>query len=158
MSQGCVDLVVGGHLHVRVGPNRVEGENGNVGYTYTTGTTGGAAYAIAIGSKPRRDAMISLVTYADGPPVAIQSVLLQTNGVFRVAEPVELDLGPAAPEPSVESGVKSRGSPAPTPLTREVALAPARWQLWSLEVGVVVTRGGSCGRHPARGPHDSPRE
>lgn len=94
LAQGCVELVVGGHLHVRVGPTRVVGENGNVGYSYTTGTTGGAAYAIAIGSKPRRDAMISLITYADGHPAAVQSVLLQTNGVFRAAEPVELDLTP----------------------------------------------------------------
>ncbi len=98
LAQGCVELVVGGHLHVRVGPTRVVGANGNVGYSYTNGTTGGAAYAVAIGSKPRRDAMISLITYAEGHPVAVQSVLLQTNGVFRVAEPVELDLTP--PEPS----------------------------------------------------------
>ena len=76
--------MLGGHLHVRVGPTRVVGENGNVGYSFTTGTTGGAAYALAIGSKPRRDATVSLVTYAEGRPVGIQSVVLQTNGVFQV--------------------------------------------------------------------------
>ena len=59
-------------MHVQAGPTRVEGENGATGYTYTTGTTGGAAYAIALGSKPRRPAGMSLVTYRDGRPVGIQ--------------------------------------------------------------------------------------
>ena len=44
------------------------------GWTYTNGTTGGAAYAIAVGSKPRRDADVSLVTYGeDGRPVGMQA-------------------------------------------------------------------------------------
>jgi len=84
LERGCVDLVVGGHVHVKIGPDRVEGPDGEVGYSYTTGTTGGAAYAIAIGSKPRRDAMVSLLTYRDGRPVGIQPVTLQTNGQFVV--------------------------------------------------------------------------
>jgi predicted phosphodiesterase len=84
LERGCVDLVVGGHVHVQVGPDRVEGSDGEVGYSYTTGTTGGAAYAIAIGSKPRRDAMVSLLTYRDGRPVGIQPVTLQTNGQYVV--------------------------------------------------------------------------
>ena len=67
------------------------GDNGEVGYSYTTGTTGGAAYAIALGSKPRRDAEISLVTYRDGRPVGLQSVLLQTDGEFVVGGYVTLD-------------------------------------------------------------------
>ncbi len=96
LAQGCVDLVVGGHVHVKVGPDRVESEDGSVGYQYTTGTTGGAAYAIAIGSKPRRDAMVSLITYRDGVPAAIQAVTLQTNGTFEVGEYVELEPGPDA--------------------------------------------------------------
>lgn len=91
LARGCADLVLGGHLHVPVGPTRVVGENGEVGYSYTTGTTGGAAYAIAVGSKPRRDATMALVTYADGRPTGVQSVLLQTNGVFRVGPYQELD-------------------------------------------------------------------
>ena len=110
LERGCADLVLGGHLHVRVGPTRVVADDGTVGYSYTTGTTGGAAYALAIGSKPRRDATVSLVTYAEGRPVGIQSVVLQTNGVFRVAEYVELDLTPVAevaPAPSP--------TPSPTP-------------------------------------------
>jgi len=90
LERGCVDLVVGGHVHVRIGPERVEGPDGEVGYTYTTGTTGGAAYAIAIGSKPRRDAMVSLITYRDGRPVGIQPVTLQTNGQYVVGSYVPL--------------------------------------------------------------------
>lgn len=92
LERGCVDLVVGGHLHVRGGPDRVTGENGQTGYTYTTGTTGGAAYAIALGSKPRRDADVSLVTYRDGRPDGIQWVTLRTNGEFQVGPYVQLHL------------------------------------------------------------------
>jgi predicted phosphodiesterase len=84
LERGCVDLVVGGHLHVQEGPTAVTGENGQTGYSYTTGTTGGAAYAIAIGSKPRREATIALLTYRDGRPVGIQPVVLQTDGTFEV--------------------------------------------------------------------------
>ena len=91
LRRGCVDLVVGGHLHVDVGPERVDAENGAVGYSYTTGTTGGAAYAVAIGSKIRRPAQVSLITYRDGRPVGIQLVELQTNGRFDVAPYVELE-------------------------------------------------------------------
>jgi hypothetical protein len=84
LERGCVDLVVGGHVHLQIGPTRVVGSNGSVGWSYTTGTTGGAAYAFALGSKLRREAEISLVTYADGRPVGIQPVRLETNGEFRV--------------------------------------------------------------------------
>ena len=92
LARGCVDLVVGGHLHVQVGPERVVGADGSVGYSYTNGTTGGAAYAIAIGSKIRRDAQVSLITYRDGRPVGIQAVTLRTDGRFIVGEHVPLDL------------------------------------------------------------------
>jgi hypothetical protein len=99
LSRGCVDLVVGGHTHVQNGPDAVVGEgdaagadgaDGATGYTWTNGTTGGAAYAIALGSKPRRDAEVSLVTYADGRPVGLQWVRLRTNGTWQVGgwEPV----------------------------------------------------------------------
>ncbi|SFB84655.1 hypothetical protein SAMN04487968_10215 [Nocardioides terrae] len=90
LDRGCVDLVVGGHLHLQVGPNRVVGSNGKVGWSYTTGTTGGAAYAFALGSKPRREAEISVLTYAGGRPVGIQPVRLETNGEFRVGAYVPL--------------------------------------------------------------------
>ncbi|WP_374454782.1 metallophosphoesterase [Nocardioides sp.] len=86
LARGCVDLVVGGHTHVHSGPDVVEGENGATGYTWTNGTTGGAAYAIAVGSKPRREAEVSLVTYADGRPTGLQLVRLNTDGSWVVGE------------------------------------------------------------------------
>lgn len=90
LEAGCADLVLGGHLHVRVGPVRVEGPDGQVGYHYTTGTTGGAAYAVAVGTKIRRTAMVTLVTYREGRPVGLQPVTLETNGVFEVGDYVSL--------------------------------------------------------------------
>ncbi len=101
LARGCTDLVLGGHTHVRAGPTSVIGENGALGYRYTTGTTGGAAYAIAIGSKPRRAADISLITYRDARPVGLQWVTLQTNGVFEVGDYVLLE-PQAPPEPAEE--------------------------------------------------------
>ncbi|MDT9594173.1 metallophosphoesterase [Nocardioides zeae] len=98
LAEGCVDLVIGGHIHVRSGPTAVEGENGEVGYTYTSGTTGGAAYAIAVGSKPRRPAETTLITYRDGRPVGMQWVVLQTNGRFDVGEYQPLDYATTDPE------------------------------------------------------------
>ena len=86
LERGCADLVLGGHLHVQVGPTRVLGEDGRHGYSFTTGTTGGAAYAIAVGSKPRREASVTLVTYRDGRPVGLQPVVVQTNGIFEVED------------------------------------------------------------------------
>jgi predicted phosphodiesterase len=92
LDRGCVDLVVGGHTHVQSGPEEVagtsarDGEDGATGYTWTNGTTGGAAYAIAVGTKPRRDADVSLITYADGRPVGLQWVRLRTDGSWLVGE------------------------------------------------------------------------
>jgi hypothetical protein len=91
LERGCVDLVVGGHLHVQSGPTEVTGDNGAIGYSYTTGTTGGAAYAIAVGAAIRRPAGITLITYRDGRPVGVQPVTLGTTGVFTVDPYVELD-------------------------------------------------------------------
>ena len=93
LERGCADLVLGGHLHVEVGPVKVLGEDGTVGYSFTTGTTGGAAYAIAVGSKPRRQATVTLVTYRDGRPAGLQPVVLQTNGIFEVEDYQDLRLG-----------------------------------------------------------------
>jgi hypothetical protein len=92
LARGCVDLVVAGHLHLQVGPTQVVGANGRKGYTYTNGTTGGAAYAIAIGSKLRRDAEVTLVTYAQGRPIGLQPVTVRTNGEFVVGAFTELEL------------------------------------------------------------------
>lgn len=99
LARGCVDLVVGGHTHVQSGPEAVEGEDGATGYTWTNGTTGGAAYAIALGSKPRRDAEVSLVTYADGRPVGLQWVRLRTDGSWRVGEWEPVAPAPFTPDP-----------------------------------------------------------
>jgi hypothetical protein len=95
LARGCTDLVLAGHLHRQVGPTRVVGTNGKAGYTYTNGTTGGAAYAIAIGSKLRRDAEFTFVTFKDHRPVGIQPVTATTAGELSVAAYVPLDLGSA---------------------------------------------------------------
>lgn len=98
LRRGCVDLVVGGHTHVQAGPDEVVAEDGAVGYTFTNGTTGGAAYAIAVGSKPRRDAMVSLITYREGRPVGLQWVELRTNGTFEVSHWTPVSPRPADQE------------------------------------------------------------
>jgi hypothetical protein len=101
LNEGCVDLVLAGHLHEQVGPSASTGSNGKVGYSYTNGTTGGAAYALAIGSKIKRDAEVTLVTYADGAPVGLQPVTVTTLGDFRVGDYVTLDpTGAAAADPT----------------------------------------------------------
>ena len=92
LERGCVDLVLSGHLHVQIGPAKVLGSNGQAGYAYTNGTTGGAAYAIAVGSKLRRSAEVTLVTYRDGRPVGLQPVVLRTDGRFRVGAFLPFDL------------------------------------------------------------------
>jgi hypothetical protein len=91
LARGCVDLVLAGHLHLQLGPTKVLGANGHAGYTYTNGTTGGAAYAIAVGSKLRRAAEVTLVTYRDGRPVGLQPVVLETDGRFDVGAYLPLD-------------------------------------------------------------------
>jgi hypothetical protein len=113
LARGCTDLVLAGHLHVQLGPNRVVGENGKVGYTYTNGTTGGAAYAIAIGSKLRRDAEFTFVTYRDGRPVGIQPVTVRTTGALSVAPYAELDLGASQDARSPELRLRPSLSPRP---------------------------------------------
>ncbi len=85
LERGCVDLVIAGHLHVQAGPQSVTGDNGKTGATYTTGTTGGAAFAFALGSKLRRDAMVTLITYRDRVPVGLQPVTVDTTGTYRVS-------------------------------------------------------------------------
>ena len=92
LARGCTDLVIAGHLHTQVGPTRVVGTNGKVGYTYTNGTTGGAAYAIALG-KIRRDAEFTFVTFKGGRPVGLQPVTVKTTGELLVAPYIPLDLG-----------------------------------------------------------------
>jgi predicted phosphodiesterase len=89
-ESGCVDLVVSGHLHRQVGPDTVMGDNGEPTAVYTNGTTGGAAYAFALGSKLRRDAQVTLLTYRDGRPVGLQPVTITPGGEVVPADYVEL--------------------------------------------------------------------
>ncbi len=87
LERGCADLVLGGHLHNQSGPTAVAGESGDIGYSFTTGTTGGAAYAFALGVTIKRTAQVTLVTYAeDGTPAGLQPVLLEPSGAFEVGE------------------------------------------------------------------------
>jgi hypothetical protein len=111
LDDGCVDLVLAGHLHEQVGPNATTGANGKVGYSYSNGTTGGAAYALAIGSKLKRDAEVTLVTYADGVPVGLQPVTVTTIGAFRVGDYVPLR--PTGPGPSRVTSPSPSPSPSP---------------------------------------------
>ena len=118
LERGCADLVVGGHLHVRSGPTAVLGENGAVGYSYTTGTTGGAAYAIAVGeqSAPRRRRS-RLVTYRDGRPVGVQSVMLDTDGDVH-GRRLRRASTPVAPEDCTGRALGSRPGRDPRHLSR----------------------------------------
>ena len=113
LQRGCTDLVLAGHLHVQVGPTRVVGQNGKAGYSYTNGTTGGAAYAIAVGSKLRREAEVTLVTYRDGHPVGLQPVILQTNGVFHVHDYQPLHVSVDQPTPPLGGHDFVTESPSP---------------------------------------------
>lgn len=114
LTRGCADLAVGGHLHVARGPEAVVGPEGQVGYRYTTGTTGGAAYAFALGSKPRREAVMTLLTYREGRPVGLQEVRLQTDGRFEVGRYVGLERPGDADEEGAEP---EQGATPPTPPT-----------------------------------------
>ena len=114
LNEGCVDLVLAGHLHEQVGPSATTGENGKVGYSYTNGTTGGAAYALAIGSKLRREAEVTLVTYDQGVPVGLQPVIVTTTGAFRVGDYVALEptgSSPSPPSPASPGSAGASGSP-----------------------------------------------
>jgi len=82
-ERGCVDLVLSGHLHRQVGPDTVVG-GGGVATTFTNGTTGGAAFALALGSKLRRPAQMTLVTYRDGTPIGLQPIDISTGATFEV--------------------------------------------------------------------------
>jgi hypothetical protein len=90
LERGCVDLVVSGHQHVQLGPDLILGAGGERGYAFTNGTTGGAAYAISVGSKLRRPAQVTLVTYREGVPVGLQPVNIQTNGVITADVYIDL--------------------------------------------------------------------
>jgi predicted phosphodiesterase len=83
---GCVDLVLSGHLHRQIGPDVVEGENGRSTTTFAMGSTGGAVYAFALGSKLRRPAQVAVVTFRDGRPVGLQPVDFDTGGTIEAGK------------------------------------------------------------------------
>jgi predicted MPP superfamily phosphohydrolase len=82
-ARGCARLVLSGHLHRQVGPD-TKAVEGRPVTTYTNGTTGGAAYAFALGYTLRRPGQITLITYDDGTPVGVQPVLFHPTGVIDV--------------------------------------------------------------------------
>ena len=83
--RGCATLVVSGHLHRQVGPV-TKSLDGRSVTTYTNGTTGGAAYAFALGYTLRKTAEVTLITYEDGTPVGLQPVEFQPSGAIDVKE------------------------------------------------------------------------
>ena len=107
-NSGCVDLVVSGHVHRQLGPETIYSEEGRPTTTYSNGTTGGAAYAFALGSALRRDAQVTLITFHDGRPIGLQPVSFATDGEIRVApwEPV----GAGLPGGDEEDWVEGEGN------------------------------------------------
>ncbi|MCD9199996.1 metallophosphoesterase family protein [Aeromicrobium wangtongii] len=93
-ASGCADLVLSGHLHRTVGPEVVAGANGRTTTTLTTASTGGAVYAFALGSKLRRTAQVTIVTFADGRPVGLQPVSFEPGGIVTVADYVPVETSP----------------------------------------------------------------
>ncbi len=81
---GCADLVLSGHLHRQVGPDAVTARDGSTTTTYTNGTTGGAAYAFALGTTLRQSAQLTLITYRDGDPIGLQPINIDTGGGISV--------------------------------------------------------------------------
>lgn len=95
-ESGCVDLVLSGHLHRQVGPDTVRSDGGRTTTTFTNGTTGGAAYAFALGSSLRRPAQVTLVTFADGRSRGLQPVDIDTDGAIEVQRYQPLEPAPQA--------------------------------------------------------------
>ncbi len=93
-ESGCVDLVLSGHLHRQVGPDVVEGKNGRSTTTLTTGSTGGAVYTFALGSKLRRQAQVTIVTFRRGLPVGLQPVTFEPGGTIDVADYTRIKASP----------------------------------------------------------------
>lgn len=91
---GCVDLVLSGHLHRQVGPTTTTGENGRSTTTLTTGTTGGAVYAFALGTGLRREAQTTIVTFKDGKPVGLQVIRIEPGGEITPEDYVPLTTSP----------------------------------------------------------------
>ncbi|TWD83687.1 calcineurin-like phosphoesterase family protein [Kribbella amoyensis] len=82
-ARGCATLLVSGHLHRRVGPD-TKVVDGKPVTTFTNGTTGGAAYAFALGYTLRRPGEVTLVTYRQGLPIGLQTVTAELTGEVTV--------------------------------------------------------------------------
>jgi len=82
-ARGCATLLVSGHLHRQVGPEH-KVVDGRPVTTYTNGTTGGAAYAFALGYTLRRPGEVTLITYQKGLPIGLQTVTAQPAGTITV--------------------------------------------------------------------------
>ncbi len=98
-ASGCVDLVLTGHLHRQVGPDALLSTDGRRTVTFGNASTGGAVYAFALGSKLRRQAQATIVTYEDGKPVGLQPVNFEPSGAIDVQDYTELATLEADPVP-----------------------------------------------------------
>lgn len=117
-QSGCVDLVLSGHLHRQVGPDVVVSDDGNPTVTLTTGTTGGAIYAFALGTGLRREAQMTLVTFEDGRPVGLQIIDIQPGGSITPQDYVTLEELIAEQAP-VDPDTSPTDEPQPGPETVE---------------------------------------
>jgi len=82
-TRGCANLLLSGHLHHQVGPDTKILE-GRAVTTYTNSTTGGAAYAFALGYTLRRPGEVTLITYVKGLPTGMQTVTVELTGEITV--------------------------------------------------------------------------
>ncbi|TCO51701.1 putative MPP superfamily phosphohydrolase [Kribbella antiqua] len=82
-TRGCATLLLSGHLHRQVGPEH-KVVNGLPVTTYTNSTTGGAAYAFALGYTLRRPGEVTLITYSKGQPIGLQTVTAELTGDITV--------------------------------------------------------------------------
>lgn len=98
VAAGCVDLAISGHLHYQVGPTSTEGPNGTT-TKLTIGSTGGAVYAFALGTKLRREAQVAVLTFEDGRVVGLQVVAFKPGARIEIGDYTPL---PVATPPAVE--------------------------------------------------------
>lgn len=94
VAQGCADIAISGHLHRQVGPTSTVGPNGTT-TAVSIGSTGGAVYAFALGTKLRRDAQVAVLTFEDGRAVGLQIVTFKPGAVIEVGDYTPLPI--AAP-------------------------------------------------------------
>lgn len=85
VADGCVDLAISGHQHRQIGPTSVEGTNGTT-TQLSLGSTGGAVYAFALGSKLRRNAQVAVLTFDEGRAVGLQIVTFKPGAIVDVGD------------------------------------------------------------------------